>query len=77
MQSQRHLYQNRASEGIQFERNNEAPYEDGSMDLSQFRPGSSGDDEVSAIRSDIQDVKICDVNSNSDISLQGNRQLNT
>ena len=45
------------------------PEEDDSVDLSQFRPGGSSDEEKAAARSDYQDVKICDVNSNSDMSI--------
>lgn len=45
--------------------------------MSQFRPGSSDDGQTHAGRSSYQDVRVCDVNSNSDASLQQKRQLNT
>lgn len=60
--------------------NNNNPYEDAeedSVDFSQFRPGSSEDMKTGEGRSDYQDVRVCDVNSNSDVSLQQKRQLNT
>ena len=44
------------------------PEEEDSVDMSQFRPGSSDEDKA-ATRSDYYDIKVCDVNSNSDISL--------
>ena len=49
--------------------------EDDSVDLSQFKLGSS-DEEKAGARSDYQEVRICDVNSNSDMSHQQKNLLN-